>query len=291
MVFIAVKIITDSTSDLDLETINSLGIEVLSLFVTFGDQSVKDADVSNELFYEKMAEHGTPSSSQPAVGEILTAMKNVVKAGDDLVCVFLSSNFSGTYQSVILTKNILLDDYPDAKIAVIDSQSTSMQLGLAVLEGARLAKENGDFESVVKKIKETIVRSRFIFSPANLDYLHKGGRIGGAGTLFGNMFKITPILTVKDKEVEVLQTVRTKKRAQAMLIKKIVEDHENYNVEEIIVHHINAYEEALLFQKDLKEAINLDSRIMDIGPIIGLHVGPGSLGLAYRTEKEIIHNK
>ena len=105
------------------------------------------------------------------------------------------------------------------------------------------------------------------------------------------MFKITPILTVKDKEVEVLQTVRTKKRAQEMMIKKIVEDHENYNVEEIIVHHINAYEEALLFQKDLKEAINLDSRIMDIGPIIGLHVGPGSLGLAYRTEKEIIHNK
>lgn len=284
----AVKIITDSTSDINLEILKDLDIELLYLYVTFGDDNIKDSQISNEEFYARMEKEGIPISSQPAVGDMMEVMEKVVKAKDDLVCVFLSSEMSGTYQSGLLAKDILEDKYPEAKIAIIDSETTSMQLGLSAIEGARLAKEGADFDTVVKKVEETVVRTRFTFIPDNLDYLHKGGRIGGAETLFGNMFKITPILTVRDKNADILQTVRTKKRAKATLIKKLMEDHKDYEVKEVFIHHINTYKEAEQLQEDLRKELDIETTIADIGPVIGLHVGPGSVGLAYRTKDEII---
>lgn len=283
----AVKVITDSTADINKQVIKDLDIGVLSLYVTFNEDSIKDMDISNEEFYKRMDAEGIPISSQPPVGDMMKAMEEVVKNGDDLVCIFLSSKLSGTYQSAELVKNLVLDDYPDANIEIIDSGSTSMELGYSVIEGAKLAKANESFDEVVKKVNETILRTRFIFIPDNLDYLHKGGRIGGAGALFGNMLKITPILTVKDKKTEILQKVRTKKRAKDTLIKKILDDNEKYKVKEVVVHHINAYDEAVELQSDLTKVLDIPTSIGTIGPVVGLHVGPGSLGFAYLMEKAI----
>ena len=287
----AVKIITDSTADISNSLIQSLGIEVLSLYVTFGEDNIKDSDISNEDFYKRMEAEEIPISSQPAVGDILIAMKETVEAGDDFVCVFLSSAMSGTFQSATLTMEYLQEEYPEAKMAVIDSESTSMQLGYCAIEGARLAQAGGDFESVVKKVKDTVARTRFLFTPNSLDYLNKGGRIRGAKTLFGNMFKVTPILTVKDKEADVLLTVRTKKRAKATIIEHVVEDDKLYKVEEACVHHINAYDEAVSLKEDLAKVLDVPITIGDIGPVIGLHVGPGAVGIAYRTKYEILNDK
>lgn len=283
----AVKIITDSTADIDLKILKDLNIEVLSLYVNFGEESIKDVDITNEEFYKKMSSEGTPVSSQPAVGDMMLAMKKVVEAGDDLVCIFLSSGLSGTYQSAELTKNIVLEEFPDANIEVIDSGSTSMEQGFAVIEAAKMAQAGKSFEEVVKHAYDTIKRTRFIFIPDTLNYLHEGGRIGGASALFGNILKITPVLTVKNKKADILQTVRTKKRAKLTLINKLLEDHEKYGVTEVVVHHINAYEEAQQLQADLLSKIDVSSKIGKIGPIVGLHVGPGAVGFAYRMEKPI----
>lgn len=283
----AVKIITDSTADIDLKILKDLNIEVLSLYVNFGEESIKDVDITNEEFYKKMSSEGTPVSSQPAVGDMMLAMKKVVEAGDDLVCIFLSSGLSGTYQSAELTKNIVLEEFPDANIEVIDSGSTSMEQGFAVIEAAKMAQAGKTFEEVVKHAYDTIKRTRFIFIPDTLNYLHEGGRIGGASALFGNILKITPVLTVKNKKADILQTVRTKKRAKLTLINKLLEDHEKYGVTEVVVHHINAYEEAQQLQADLLSKIDVSSKIGKIGPIVGLHVGPGAVGFAYRMEKPI----
>ncbi len=283
----AVKVITDSTSYINSNIQKELDIKVLSLYVNFNDDSIKEIEISNEDFYKKMEAEGIPISSQPAVGEILVAMEEVLKAGDDLVCVFLSSKMSGTFQSAFLTKQYLLENYPEANIEIIDSKTNSMQLGFTAITAARLAKANKSFDEIVKEVNKVVESSRFIFIPENLDYLHKGGRIGGAGTLFGNMLKITPILTVKDGEANIFQTVRTKKRAKATLIKKLMEDHKKYKVLEVAVHHINAYDEAVQLQKDLEQELDVKSYISSIGPVIGVHVGPGAIGLAYHTEKKI----
>ncbi len=283
-----IRIITDSTADIPAKTVESLGIEVLSLYVTFNDKSFKATDFNNEEFYEKMEEDGIPVSSQPSVGDMMEAMEKIVKTGDKLVGVFLSSALSGTYQNALLSRDLILKDYPDANITVIDSGSTAMELGFAVIKGAYLAKSGFDYTTIVSEIEATINNTRFLFIPDNLDYLHKGGRIGGAGKLLGNMLKITPILTIVNKEIEIFQTVRTKNKAKKIMLKKLLDDHEKYNIEEVVIHHINAYDEAIGIQKKLNENLVAKSIIQDIGPVIGLHVGPGSIGFAYRTEKEII---
>lgn len=284
----AVRILTDSTSYLSDDLVKDLDINVISLFVTFNDDSIKELEISNTEFYKRMEIEGIPTSSQPATGELLEAMEEVVKSGDDLVCVFISSVMSGTYQSALMCKDILLEKYPDANIEVIDSETNSMQLGFITLAGARLAKEGKDINEVTEAIKHTIKASRFIFIPDNLDYLNKGGRIGGAATLFGNALSITPILTVVNGNADQLQTVRTKKRAKRTLIDKMLSDHKNFNVLEIAVHHIDAKEEAQLFLEEVSKEIDVPITISDIGPVIGVHVGPKAIGLAYHTEKEIV---
>ena len=283
----AIRIITDSTSDIPNNILESLNIEVVSLYVTFGEESFKSQHFKNEEFYIKMEKEGIPVSSQPSVGDMMEAMEKIVKVGDDVICVLISSGLSGTYQNAMLSKDLIKKDYPNANIAVIDSGSVSMELGFAAIKGANLAKAGSDFDTVVKEIEETIKYTRFIFLPDNLDYLHKGGRIGGAGKLFGNMLKITPILTIIDNKIEIFQTVRTKSRAKKVMVDKLMEDHEKYGVEEVVIHHINSYQEAREIKDNLDDILMAKISIQDIGPVIGLHVGPGSVGLAYRTNKMI----
>lgn len=285
----SVKILTDSTSYINEDICQDLDIVKSSLYITFESKGYKELEISNADFYQKMEEEGIPLSSQPPLGEMLKTMISILEEGHDLVAVFLSSKMSGTYESALILKEALREDFPDSKIEIIDSKSNSMQLGFAAIAGARLAKEGASFEEVVNAVNENVVRSRFVFVPDNLDYLKKGGRIGGAGALFGNMLKLTPVLTVKDSETNVLRTVRTKSKAKKVLIEQLLLDHEKYNVQEIAIHHIDALEEAKKLQADLKELIDVNMHIANIGPVIGLHVGPGAIGLAYYTNDKIKH--
>lgn len=284
----SVKVLTDSTSYINDDICLDLDIRKTSLYITFGEDSIKETEISNKNFYERMENEGIPISSQPSVGELLLSMKAVLDDGHDLVSVFLSSEMSGTFNTASLIKETLSDIYPDSQIAVIDSKSNSMQLGFSAIAGARLAKAGKDFNSVVKAVEEEIIRTRFVFVPDNLDYLKKGGRIGGAGALFGNMLKITPVLTVKNSETSVLKTVRTKGKAKKVMINKLLEDHKAYEVKEIAIHHIDCIDEAKALETELKKHIDVNMHIANIGPVIGLHVGPGAIGLAYCT-KDILN--
>lgn len=283
-----VKIMTDSTSYIDGKIINELDISVLSLYVSFEKDSIKETDIGNDKFYEMMEEKGIPLSSQPTLGELYTSMKDIVSKGDDLLCVFLSSEMSGTYNSACGVAQKLMGEYPDRKIYILDSRTNSMQLGFAAIVAGRAAKEGRDIEEIKDLTKDNINRSRFLFIPDNLKYLQKGGRIGDAGALIGNILKLIPILTVKNGNATTLKTVRTKKRAVKEMIDEVLDDNGKYSIKEIIVHHINCLDEAKELAGKLKEKLNMDVDIVDIGPVIGVHVGPGAIGIAYYTEADII---
>ena len=285
----SVKIMTDSTSYIDEKTRNDLDIKVLSLYVSFEDDSIRETEIGNDKFYEMMEEKGIPVSSQPPLGDIYKAMVDIVSKGDDLLCVFLSSEMSGTYNTACRVSSKVLEEYPDRKIYILDSRTNSMQLGFAAIVAARAAKEGKTIEKVKKIAKENIKRSRFVFIPDNLKYLQKGGRIGDASALIGNVLKLIPILTVDKGKATTLKTVRTKKKAVKEVIEKMLEDNEKYIVKEIIVHHINCYEEAKELAKKIEDELGKENiAIVDIGPVIGVHVGPGAIGTAYYTEKEIV---
>lgn len=283
-----VKLVTDSTSYISEELIHEYDILITSLNVILQGKSYREVSLDNKYFYELMdQEKEIPTSSQPSIEELLDTFKSIVKSGNDVVGVFLSSDMSGTYSSAHLAKNMVLEEYPNARIEIVDSRTNCMQMGFQVIEGAKAAKEGKSVEEVVEVVDKVVKASRFLFVPDTLRYLKKGGRIGGAAALFGTILQIKPILTVRDGITSVFEKVRTKKKAVNVIVDKVLDDIENYGLGDVIVHHINCAEEGRELAKRLEEELNIPIKIQSIGPIIGLHVGPGSIGVAYFTKNEL----
>ena len=245
--------------------------------------SYREVDLSNDWFYNEMAKSQTiPTSSQPSIEELYSTVESLVKDDHDIVGIFLSSDMSGTFSTSNLVKNMILENYPNAKIVMLDSRSNCMQAGFAVLEAAKAANENKSLDEVVSIAKNVIENSKFIFVPETLEYLKKGGRIGGAAALFGSLLQIKPILTVEDGKTSVFTKVRTKKKAIDKIVNTVLEQNSKTPIKDIIIHHINCESEGQELADRLKSSLGLDSiKIQSIGPIIGLHVGPGSIGVAY----------
>lgn len=283
----AVKILTDSTSYIDKSIKEELDIKTISLNIIFENESFKECDIDNESFYKKMEQEGIPTSSQPSIEELYYIMQDTVEKGDSLLCIFLSSDMSGTYSVAHAVKNAILEKYENAKIEILDSRSNCMQLGFAAILAARAAKEGENLEEVKKIAEENIRKSRFLFIPDSLEYLKKGGRIGGASALIGNLLKIIPILTVEEGKTTIDTKVRTKKKAIATMLDKLLQDANAYELVEVVIHHINCFNEAIELGSKIKEIFNLEAKICDIGPVIGMHVGPGAIGIVYYTNQDI----
>jgi len=282
----AVQILTDSTSYIDKNIREKLKINIVSLSVNFEDESFREVDIDNETFYKKMKSKGIPKSSQPSISEIYNVMRRVVEKGQSLLCVFISSNMSGTFSTAHVAKDMIIEEFKDAEIEIVDSRSNCMQLGYASIVAAKAALEGKSLSEVKMIAEDNIKKSRFLFIPDTLEYLKKGGRIGGASALIGNLLKIIPILTVENGETTMITKVRTKQKAMVTMVDKMLQDIKELGLGEISVHHIDCYDEAKIIANDLMQKLNIEVGICDIGPVIGLHVGPGTVGLAYYTKNK-----
>ena len=281
----AIKIVTDSTSYISDEYIKKYDIKLVSLNVIINGVSSREVDIENEVFYEEIRNSKEiPKSSQPIPNEMLNTFKEIVKDGDSIVGIFLSSKMSGTYSNANMIKDMILEDYPDAEIHILDSKTNCMQMGFAVIEAARAASEGKSINEVINAANHVINNSRFLFTPETLEYLKKGGRIGGAAALFGNVLQIKPILTVVNGETSIFKKVRTRKKAIEEIVKTVLEEIEAKGFGDIVVHHINCQEDGLKLAKALENKLGKKIEIQSIGPVIGVHVGPGSIGIAYYTK-------
>ena len=282
----AVKIVTDSTSYIPDELIKEYDISVVSLNVLLNGISYREVELENEKFYEEMDKsEDIPTSSQPNIEEFSKVFKSIAAKGDDIVGIFISSEMSGTYSTAHLIKEMVLEEYPNTSIELVDSRTNCMQMGYQVIQAAREAKRGEEIENVVKIAKRTIETSKFLFVPDTLKYLKKGGRIGGASALLGTILQIKPILTVEDGKTTMFDKVRTKRKAIDTIVKKVLIDIQERGLGEVIVHHINCEEEGLEVANRLKEALKVDVKVRPIGATIGLHVGPNTIGVAYYTQR------
>ena len=280
-----IKIVTDSTSYISDEYIKKYDIKLVSLNVIINGVSSREVDIENEVFYEEIKNSKEiPKSSQPIPEEMLNTFREIVEDGDSIVGIFLSSKMSGTYSNANMIKDMILEDYPDAEIHILDSKTNCMQMGFAVIEAARTASEGKSINEVINAANHVINNSRFLFTPETLEYLKKGGRIGGAAALFGNVLQIKPILTVVNGETSVFKKVRTRKKAIEEIVKTVLEEIEAKGLGDIVVHHINCQEDGLKLAKALENKLGKKVDIQSIGPVIGVHVGPGSIGIAYYTK-------
>ena len=281
----AIKIVTDSTSYISDEYIKKYDIKLVSLNVIINGVSSREIDIENEVFYEEIKNSKEiPKSSQPIPEEMLNTFREIVEDGDSIVGIFLSSKMSGTYSNANMIKDMILEDYPDAEIHILDSKTNCMQMGFAVIEAARTASEGKSINEVINAANHVINNSRFLFTPETLEYLKKGGRIGGAAALFGNVLQIKPILTVVNGETSVFKKVRTRKKAIEEIVKTVLDEIEAKGFGDIVVHHINCQEDGLKLAKALENKLGKKVDIQSIGPVIGVHVGPGSIGIAYYTK-------
>lgn len=281
----SVKVVTDSTSYIPEILLKEYDISVISLNVILSGKSRREVDISNETFYSEMeSANEIPLSSQPNPTETYEVFESVVKDGDSVFGIFISSEMSGTYSSTNLAKDMILEKYPNANIHLMDSKTNSMQMGYIVLEAAKAAKEGKSLESVERIAYHVLENSRFLFTPDTLTYLKKGGRIGGAAALLGSILQIKPILTVQDGVANIHSKVRTKKKAIETIINSFLKDIEGKTLGGIIVHHINCPDEGSEIALKLENILNIKVDIQSIGPVIGLHVGPGSIGIAYFTK-------
>ncbi len=277
-----IKIVTDSTSYLPLKYIKEYDISIVSLGVTWQAKTERELDVNLSNFYDELKQCGEiPKSSQPSPDEIYTTFEGIIKAGHSIVAIFLSSEMSGAYASAHLVKDMILEKYPQAEIEIIDSRTNCMQLGYIALAAAKAAAEGKSLQEVISAAHFTITHSRFLFTPETLTYLKKGGRIGSASALFGTLLQIKPILTVNNGKTDVYAKVRTKKKAVETLIEGLMKDLDTHQLLGVTVHHINAQEEGEILAQKLSDRLGIHVDITSIGPVIGLHVGPGSIGLAY----------
>ena len=281
----AIKIVTDSTSYISDEYIKKYDIKLVSLNVIINGVSSREIDIENEVFYEEIKNSKEiPKSSQPIPNEMLNTFREIVEDGDSIVGIFLSSKMSGTYSNANMIKDMILEDYPDADIHILYSKTNCMQMGFAVIEAARAASERKSINEVINAANHVINNSRFLFTPETLEYLKKGGRIGGAAALFGNVLQIKPILTVVNGETSVFKKVRTRKKAIEEIVKTVLDEIESKGLGDIVVHHINCQEDGLKLAKALENKLGKKVDIQSIGPVIGVHVGPGSIGIAYYTK-------
>lgn len=281
-----IQFITDSTAYLPEELMANMPISIVSLSVLVDEDTYKETETTNEVFYQKMKQaRSFPKSAQPCLEDMTDAFEQAVKAGNSVVGLFLSSEMSGTYQTACMIRSQLLETYPEAEIEIIDSRTNCMQMGYAVLHGVELASAGKSFNEVVRSVSEHVSRSRFIFLPETLEYLKMGGRIGGAQALFGSLLQILPILTVKDGKTEIFQKVRTKKKAVETMAQFVLEEIKNCGLGHVAVHHIESFAEGKVLAQKLEEVLGISIPVIAIGPVIGTHVGPGAIGIAYDLQK------
>lgn len=281
---LAVKIVTDSTSYLPEDIRRDLNICTVSLGINFELESYREVEIDNDTFYKKMSQSSAiPTSSQPAPGELYSAFEDYVKDNHQVLGIFISSLLSGTYSAALATRNRVMEKYPHALVEVLDSGSCCMEMGFAVLAAARAAREGLSLEQVLGQARRVMESSRFLFVPDSLEYLRKGGRIGGAAALLGTILQIRPVLSVVEGKTSVLEKVRTKARAVQHIMETFYKDIQQKGLQEAVVHHINNEAEGNVIAKKLEERLGIKVPVCSIGPVVGLHVGPGTVGMAYYT--------
>ncbi|MEZ0395857.1 MAG: DegV family protein [Anaerolineales bacterium] len=276
-----VKIVADTTSGLPLDLADRLGIAMIPQIVIFGEESYRDdTELDTGTFLRKLrASAALPKTAAPPPALYNPIYEEAARRGDSVVVVAPSSKVSGTVRAA----SVAAQDFPNLEVHVVDSQTIAGNLASLVLLAHEWAGSGLEAAAIVARLNEWIPRGRIFFLVDTLEYLQKGGRIGGAKALLGEMLQIKPILTIRAGQVEAFEQQRTKRRAVARLI-EIVEEQCPPSAADsrLCVMQIEAEEEARALAADLGSRIGLaDIPIYQLPPAIAVHAGPGVIAVGF----------
>jgi DegV family protein with EDD domain len=275
-----VAVVTDSSANIPQQIVDALGIHVMPLWLIWDEQKYLDGiDMTPQEFCQRLRGSKTlPTSSQPTALEFQNFFNQVAAECDAIVAILASSRISGTVASAEAAKA----EMPGLPIEVVDSKFSSMGLGLISMVAARAAAEGSSIDEVAQVALEVRDRVRLLFVVDTLEYLHRGGRIGGAKRLLGTALRIKPILHFHEGQIEPLAQARTKKKALAELMNIIENWLPGDRMEEAAVVNVDCSEDGLQLLEQIKDRFQPDQiHLGDVSPVVSTHVGPGALGVAF----------
>lgn len=288
----AYQIISDSSCDLTSELIKEKNIHVVPFYISFDQEQYfkENEEIRVHEFYQKMIDNPEvfPKTSLPSIEDYVDAFTPYLKAGKDIICICITTKFSGSYNSAASARDILLEEYPNAKIAVIDAMVNTVLQGLLVLEAAKMRDEGYSFEKTVDTVDRIKESGRIIFTVGNMDYLIHGGRVGKVMKVAINALKIRPMIILKEGEIFPFGVARSRGKSIQKILEKtkshFEETGESPDDYEIVIGYGYDYDEAVEFRKQLLDSLKTYSNkteveIFQIGAMIGVHTGPFPLGI------------
>lgn len=277
-----VRIVADTTCSLPREMLEARGIPLIPQVVIFDETSyLDDKELSTEEFLSKLKSSSSlPKTAAPPTHLYRPIYAAAQKAGESVVVVAPSAKVSGTVRSA----QVAAQEFPDLDVRVVDTQTIAGGLGTFVLLAHEWAGQGADADTIVSRLNDLIPHHRTYFLVDTLEYLAKGGRIGGAKALLGELLQVKPILTIRAGQVEPFEQQRTKKRALARLTEIVSEQSLSGEESRLCVMQVEAMEAAQQLADSLKSALRLnEAPIYQLPPAIVVHAGPGALAVGFFT--------
>lgn len=294
------QIISDSSCDLGIDLAAKHNVEIVPFYVTFDNTNYKKEILEVEVrdFYQKMVENPKvfPKSSLPSIQDYVEVFTKYAKQGIDVICICITTKFSGSYNSATNAKRIVQEDYPDCHITVIDSMINTVLQGIYVLEAVKMRDQGLTYDEAVANLERIKTTGRIFFTVGGMEYLKSGGRIGKVIGLAGSTLGIRPLITLKEGEIFPSGISRSRRKSLTKTVNLVVKHFETTkeNPKDYILCIGYGYdvEEAKEFKQMVIEALKPmvelgDLLMLQIGAAIGVHTGPYPLGVGLLKKYDV----
>ncbi len=277
-----VAIVTDSTSTIPKNLIEKYNLTIAPQVVIWEGKTFRDGiEISPSDFYarlENTPKENMPTTSQCTIASFTEIYKDLQAKGHEILCVLISHKLSGTISSAEQAKELV----PDARVEIVDSLSCAMGLGFQALEAAKAAADGASLAECKAVAESAVPKTGVILTPETLEYLHRGGRIGGGAKFLATALNIKPVLELVDGRLEALERVRTRKKVMARVLELLVERVGDRRPLRISALHAKSEADAQALLEEARVRLNPDEAVLsEVSPAIGVHVGPGTIGITW----------
>ncbi|PWH19682.1 MAG: DegV family protein [Anaerolineae bacterium] len=276
----SVAVVTDSTAYIPQNYLQEYQITVAPQILIWGDQTYEDGvDIQPDEFYQRLKIATVmPTSSQVSIPKFRHLFQSLLDQGKEIIAILISEKLSGTIDSAKQAKEML----SGSPIEIVDSYTTAMAMGFQVLTVARAAQAGASLAECKRVAEEARNHTGVVFAVDTLEFLYRGGRIGGGSRFLGTALNIKPILEVRGGRVEAVERIRTRKKSLLRLMEIVEERVQGKTPLRLATLNANAEEDARFLLDELSKKLNpTESIFSTVSPVIGTHAGPGTVGIAY----------
>jgi DegV family protein with EDD domain len=277
-----IAIVTDSTAYLPPDLIQKHNLTVTPQVLIWGEETYQDGvDIQPDEFYSRLKTAKVmPTTSQVSPATMKSTFESLIEKDFDVLGIFLSAKLSGTIQSA--TQAVDMMEKAGEKVTFVDSNTTAMAMGFQVLTVARAVEDGASLDDAVALAEKARKHTGVYFAVDTLEFLHRGGRIGGAQRFLGTALNMKPVLAINDGRVEAIERIRTKGKALSRVLELVTEQVQGKTSIRLATLHANAADEAReLLDKASQQLNPVETVFSEVSPVIGTHAGPGTIGLAY----------